>query len=184
MLFNLLLYAFIATTTTNALHIPHHHVFTYISTTTTTTTTIITSNSPSTSTSAPASISTSPSTSTQQSATPTPSIYSPIPLYDPANRYKVFLCLLPNWSNCTKWGGTAGQCYNIAGNITGFDPYPEQLCRIYDVEECAATADEGSWNSMDVWFPGFDDINKLDWDGRERGVSSWRCVEPGKTPIP
>ena len=180
MLFNILLFASTVTTATNAFHVPHHH---YISTTTTTTTTITSA--------AIASTTITSTTTTQETINPQPSIYSPIPLYDPANRYKVFICLAPEWANCTKFPsspdpGMAGQCYNIQGNITGFDPYPEQLCRIYDVEECAATADEGTWNSFDVWFPGFDDVNSLEWEEGKalKGLRSWRCVEPGKEPIP
>jgi len=160
MLFNLLLFAYITTTSTYAFHIPHHHHH-------------------------------SKPTPTLGHSEPRASIYSSIPLYEEANRYKVFTCTSPRWANCTKFPpspdpGIAGQCYNIEGDIIGFDPYPEQLCRIYDVEECAATAEEGTWNSMDVWFPGFDDVNNLEWEEGKKleALRSWRCVEPGKTPIP
>jgi hypothetical protein len=162
MILNLHLLAITTIPSTRALHIPPHHP----------------ANPPS-------------PTPTQSNPHPHASIYSSIPLYDPANRYKVFTCLSPNWANCTKTPadtdpGIAGQCYNIEGDITGFDPYPEQLCRIYDVEECAATADAGTFNSIDVWFPGFDDVAELEWEeGKEmRALRSWRCVEPGKVPIP
>jgi hypothetical protein len=162
MLFDLILLIFSTATSTLAFHIPHHQ--------------------PSTPTSP---------TPTLNNPKPRASIYSSVPLYDPANRYKVFTCLSPKWGNCTKTPadhdpGIAGQCYNIEGEITGFDPYPEQLCRMYDVEECAATAEDGTWNSMDVWFPGFDNVKNLEWEeGKElKALRSWRCVEPGKIPIP
>lgn len=158
MLFTILLYAYITMTSTHAFHIPTCRLR------------------------SPAAI----LTHYRPLAT-----YPPTPLYDPTNRYKVFVCLAPNWSNCAKYPpdddpGIAGQCYNIAGNITGFDPYPEQLCRIYDVEECAATAEEGTWRGLDVSFPGFDDWEDLGETekGDLRGVRSWRCVKPENKPVP